>query len=463
MIRRRDEELIQAAFDRQMSETEFEQFEARLHDEPDLRALYYEYSNLHHALIEEYDGSSVLPPRRRALRSFSPVRSGIVQSLLSAAAILVALLTVAWFIGVRPSIPRARVVFGPETHGQVINPEGGRDASGLVPGSQLVLSHGSAELTMASGVRGIIEGPARLECLGKNEVRLERGRAWFHVPEGAEGFTCLTDTLDIEDLGTAFGVVAKPAAPEELHVLEGRVRIHPIGRTHETRDLHAGEGVSWNGRSFGILPRTPRFATSLPRRVQVFYDDFSEADETRLDGKLPDHGAGPWTVSLGDPAIFGQLLDTSGAAKKAFAAIDSHLDELNHVLLVTIHTKQPDSRLFHSDGWAGVSLFTGEQEHIFVGDPFGPESGWAIQPLGGQAVSPTPPLHGKRTVTLRYDFHDGLAELFEGADTHGEALASEWIAPGLAFDRIRIANDEGGDIAIDYLRVSVLVATPDAR
>ena len=456
MSRRRDEELIQSAFDRTMSETQFEQFEARLHDEPELRALYMEYARMHHALVEEHEDHSFAPTKLRSLRDPEAPRRSWTQSILSAAAILVLLLGVAHFIGIKPAPPRTAVIFGPETNGQILNGPDKGDPDALVPGSRLVLAHGSAELTLPSGVRAVIEGPANLESLGKNEVRMDAGRGWFHVPPGAEGFTCHSGALRIIDLGTEFGVIANPDGRRDVHVFEGRVRVQTDGQLAASRDLHAGESITWNGGTFANTPPSPSFVTTLPHRRLVFYDDFSEADDTPLHGKSPDLGAGPWDVTLGDPRIHNEMIDTSGAGKRAFAPIDCRLDDINHILLVTIETDNPDARTFHSEGWAGVSLFTGGQEHVFVGDPFGPGSTWAIQPLGGQAATPTPPLRGKRAVTLRYDYRTGLAELFEGTDTRGHAVASEWISPRVAFDRIRIGNDEGGDIALRRLSVSVL-------
>ena len=102
-----------------------------------------------------------------------------------------------------------------------------------------------------------------------------------------------------------------------------------------------------------------------------------------------------------------------------------------------------------SFGWAGVSLFSDGEERVFVGDPNGQEEGWALHPAGYNARHACPLLEGKTTVTLRYDYRSGLAQLFEGTDTSGPALASEWIAPGLHFDRIRIANGSQADGALD--------------
>ena len=73
---------------------------------------------------------------------------------------------------------------------------------------------------------------------------------------------------------------------------------------------------------------------------------------------------------------------------------------------------------------------------------------------------PSPPLQGKRTVSLRYDYRTGLAELFEGLHCAGQPLASEWIPAGLKFDRLRIGNGEGGDLAVRRLEVRVLTHSP---
>ena len=61
-------------------------------------------------------------------------------------------------------------------------------------------------------------------------------------------------------------------------------------------------------------------------------------------------------------------------------------------------------------------------------------------------------------MTLRYDYRSGLAELFEGWSCQGQAFAAEWIPAGLKFDRLRVANGEGGDIALRRLEVRILTS-----
>ena len=134
--------------------------------------------------------------------------------------------------------------------------------------------------------------------------------AWFNVPPGAEGFTCLPVSLELEDLGPGFGVIARQGSPVELHVLKGRDRVHPLDWSAECRDLHSGGSPSWEGSSFGGLPRTARrrsssstcppvpgparFATLyFPPRVRVFDEAFGGHDDIRLDGKKPDPRGGP--------------------------------------------------------------------------------------------------------------------------------------------------------------------------
>lgn len=464
MSQRQDEELIQALFDHSISETEFEQLEGRLLDDDAFRSLFHEYARLNNVLTEEFEGRAMVSqPQLRALADPPNVRPQFIQSLLSAAAIIAALLVAAYFITVsvnRPG-PITRVDFGPETSAQIVHAEAGAPPSELHQSSVLTIDRGTVALTLPSGVKALVEGPAQVVGQGENSLQLLSGRAWFDVPTNAIGFTCSTPTLEIVDLGTRFGVVAEQELPQSVHVLDGKIRVTPHGHPDLVQELTEGQGLVWTGKEFETAKDNPAFLSSHPRRSEILIDDFSEADGTPMHGKSPDRGAGPWEVVEGSPVINQQTLDTSGHAKRLFAPLGfPRLDDLNHVLLLTIQTETPDNQTFHSEGWAGVSLHTGDQERIFVGDPggLGGSEGrsWAIHPVGGQAVAPSPPLMGKRIVTLRYDYRTGLAELFEGNNTNGKALASEWISPNLEFDRLRISNGNGGDIALKLVSVYIL-------
>lgn len=461
MSYRSDLELILGALDRTISEAEFEQLEARLGQEPELRTLYLKHSQLQHVLTEEFEGVHPLPDRFRALEHAPVPRRVVFGTVLAAAAIVMLMGVVAFFITVKGPTPQAAVTFGPLASGELAEGTVGQANTRMDVGSQLTLARGTAEIRMPSGVRALVEGPAVIKVSERNAVQLTRGKAWFDVPRGAEGFICQTASLVVEDLGTRFGVHAREEGRSEVFVQSGHVRAWPLKRPEDAIDLRTGDRRAWNGVQFVAPEIGAEFVSSHPRIELVFQDNFAEADGTPLHGKSPTRGLGPWEVAQGNPSLIDQLVDTSGEQIKAFAPLPPGiLNSRDHVLLVTVEVEEPDSRQFHSEGWAGVSLFTGEEERIFLGDPFGPGVSWALHPFGSTAVMPSPPLHGKRTVSLRYDYRTGLAELFEGLHCHGDAVASEWIPAGLNFDRLRIGNGEGGDLALRRLEVRLLTHEP---
>ena len=124
MSLRQDEELIQALFDHSISETEFEQLEGRLLDDDEFRALFHQYARLNNVLTEEFEGRSQIgSPKLRALGPAQRPRQPIMQSFLSAAAIVVALLVAAYFITVSVQKPAlvTGVVFGPDTSAAIVH------------------------------------------------------------------------------------------------------------------------------------------------------------------------------------------------------------------------------------------------------------------------------------------------------------------------------------------------------
>ncbi|MDQ8191746.1 FecR domain-containing protein [Roseibacillus persicicus] len=439
----KNEALLQSLFDGDCSPAEVEEAKELLRSDRKWRKLYLDYSRLHHSLCEKYEGAE----GKVVQAEFSQQRRFGVRELLGlAAAILV--LGVLTALALRPvGDPATLVQYGPESRGVISHVNGSGSEGRLFQGSTLKLTRGAVSLTFPTGVTALVEGPAELRVTGENALHLEKGRAFFQVPEGAEGFICTTESLLVEDLGTEFGVLA--GREEEVHVIKGSVRLKPIDGTGGFQDLREGEGLAWRDSALELSVPSRDFASDFAGRVTIFADDFDEPDGTDLHGKRPDIGDGRWEVTLGDATIRDNILDTSGAFRKAaFVAVPPMLNELSHVLLLTIEAETSQAAM-HTPGWAGVSLYTGEVERIFVGDPNGPGISWGLHPAGWQAQNACPQLAGETIVTLRYDYRTGLTELFEGDTTTGEALASEWIAPGLVFDRLRIANGSQLDAAID--------------
>ncbi len=439
---RDDEACIQRLLDGKLGEAEFQRVEDRLCTDAAFRRLYLSYVKSHHLLIEKFESSRVELSHLPA----GPVLLRRRRAFFALAAAVAAMLTALVFVRMAVPEPRAELVYGPESRGRLDHPAGRVGGGSMWIGSVLDLERGSVSITLPSGVRGYIEGPGKLELQEANRLHLHAGRAWFEVPQGAEGFVCATNAFFVKDLGTEFGIIADPGQPEEVHVLKGKVRLHPIERPGEERELETGQGTAWKDNELAEPIRPGAFSTAFPEKIVVFHEDFSEADGTPLHGRKPNIGSGAWEVLHGKMEIRGGCVDTRGQHRNAaFAPLGSpRLDDLTHILLLTVEAEGPGDV-----GWAGVSLYTGNQERIFVGDPCGPDGDWALHPVGWQAINACPLLAGKSKVTLRYNYRTGLAELFEGEETTGMPLASQWIAPGLAFDRIRLANGSQRDAIHD--------------
>jgi hypothetical protein len=97
----------------------------------------------------------------------------------------------------------------------------------LEPGL-LRLESGLAQVVFYSGARVVIEGPAELELISRNEARCRGGRIVADVPPQARGFRIETAQGSVTDLGTSFGLEVKESRTE-VHVFKGRVELRNRG------------------------------------------------------------------------------------------------------------------------------------------------------------------------------------------------------------------------------------------
>jgi hypothetical protein len=105
-------------------------------------------------------------------------------------------------------------------------------------GSALHLLTGVAQITFESGATSIIEGPAQL-TLCSNSIELNRGRVSAVVPKSASGFSVLTPSSEVIDLGTEFGVSVEDNGTSEVHVFSGEV----ITRSRNSAGTTYGEPI----------------------------------------------------------------------------------------------------------------------------------------------------------------------------------------------------------------------------
>ena len=99
-----------------------------------------------------------------------------------------------------------------------------------VPGDALgkgkqSLEIGLARLGFRNGVTVTLQGPAEFEVLSTSKMIFTSGILTASIPKSAIGFEVLTPTMDVVDLGTAFGVSVGGNGETDVCVFEGEVEV----------------------------------------------------------------------------------------------------------------------------------------------------------------------------------------------------------------------------------------------
>ena len=96
-------------------------------------------------------------------------------------------------------------------------------------GQRVRLDRGVVQLTLESGARVLVEGPADFVASSRWETQLDLGRVAASVPRSARGYTVLTPTVEIVDLGTEFGVEVEKSGASQFHVFDGEIVARRLG------------------------------------------------------------------------------------------------------------------------------------------------------------------------------------------------------------------------------------------
>lgn len=130
-----------------------------------------------------------------------------------------------------------------------------------LPKGLLNISRGTLRLDFYSGVRVVLEGPARLELLSADLARLDEGKLTAKVPPPAQGFTVLNGNLRVVDRGTQFGMSVSGKENCTVHVFDGEVELQGEVPEATARNLFEGEAVLINaGKSTAISADRRSFA-----------------------------------------------------------------------------------------------------------------------------------------------------------------------------------------------------------
>lgn len=280
---------IFALLDGTIAADEHHELEQHLLASEEARGRYVELAALH-SLLEldaEQAGHGVLQRPVPVELVLARQRRRLVRfAAFSAAAILIATAFVLRLVFLPPAatatLAKSEGTVLSVTHSSSLSkppPDGA-----LAPGSTLNIIQGTIELTFESGVRAIVQAPETLTVIDHRSVAMRRGTAWFQVPANAAGFEVRTPEMRVIDLGTEFGVIARPDAADEVHVFKGKVRVEANHGAMEGTNLAANEARATfvNGRISGIPPAPERFLTKLPAGLTYLHWSFDETDPAAI-------------------------------------------------------------------------------------------------------------------------------------------------------------------------------------
>jgi hypothetical protein len=126
----------------------------------------------------------------------------------------------------------------------------------LFRGDRVRLKSGTVQLTYETGTKVVVEGPVDMVMSTGVEAKLASGKIAAAVPRFARGYTIVTPTAEVVDLGTEFGVSVDENGTSEVHVFDGdvvtrRAGLHGFGAiVHAKQD----EAVEIDGQADGPRP-----------------------------------------------------------------------------------------------------------------------------------------------------------------------------------------------------------------
>ncbi|NWK55068.1 FecR domain-containing protein [Verrucomicrobiaceae bacterium N1E253] len=308
MNRHQLEQQIQDCLDGRLSDTEQRELFSYLKQDPEAMRLYCLSSAMDTGLSRLAKGELSLSSDAEnfaELAQRSQKQKMARVSILSAAAILaISLVVMRLFFVDSEQPPSVAFQTSPGTQFTLTHDGANNQPVGqsMQPGSRLRLSQGCTELNFGSGVKAIVMAPADLTLHSDKQLYLGQGTAWFHVPKGAEGFTVKTRELDIVDLGTEFGVLAKANDHDEVHVLDGKIEVTALRLRKESTTLIAGEArrIDPVGRLVTIPTKRENFLASLPSSLPFLHWSFDQQRGYQVSGNHPAAGE-IHTKAIGSP------------------------------------------------------------------------------------------------------------------------------------------------------------------
>jgi hypothetical protein len=235
--------LVEALVDGTATPQQRDRLEARLSQEPEARAFYVAYLDLHAHLQWRTRGEA----RREADGERRQPYLSFFRKAAVAAGLLLAVGLVAGLLLHRPGADEREPPDLPDAPppGSVAVLIGNSNTvwdkdmtlptqtgSALPPG-RLKLKAGVAEIAFHGGGEVVLEGPADLDLRGIDQAVLYLGKLLAQVPEGARAFQIRMPGMVVSDVRGECGLWADHSGRSEVHVFHGLVGADPTDRQGE--------------------------------------------------------------------------------------------------------------------------------------------------------------------------------------------------------------------------------------
>lgn len=168
---------------------------------------------------------------------------------------------------------------GPQRHARLIDATDAQWAGGAritvgqgIADGPLRLVAGSAQLRFESGAVVTLNGPSEIEVLGDNRLFLRNGNIIPFVPPAAKGFTVVSPTGEVIDLGTEFSVSVDARGQTDVYVIDGEVDVAK-GHADRANPVRMTQGF---GTRLGSTEGAPTLTQS-----PLVIDDFEGAGSLR--------------------------------------------------------------------------------------------------------------------------------------------------------------------------------------
>ncbi len=463
--------LIDRAVEGTLTPTEVSSLQELLKCDFLLRQQYYETLATEHLLDEQFGKNVRMEQALRRNRSRGTALSGSNRSAaLSLAAAFVLIASILAGLHLMKTLNKP-VRFVSTSESRIFVDGSAHESASMKPGQRLSLREGTIKIMLNPYTTALLTAPAEIRIRDKRgNVDLLSGAAYFEVnAKGSDA--CITLHAAgrvIRDIGTKFGVIATSPNAGEAHVFSGAISISKEDSdSEELKHLSSGSAVTWSDQTDlnGIALNSQKFLTSLPKSFTLLADDFDDPDGTSIDGKATDIGS-PWNVVAANNIVLGTNV-SQGKFDSSHGSRELHADfRYDPPIAGKSNVYVADFLILPPTVSQTVDAYPNGQSKIFFrgvgGAPLVALSAaikdndqWRIVNEVTGTASPLLSESPSRKVALRfvYDSRNGKATLRPVSASSPRAYISLTLQAGLRFSSLSILNFDGGDIALDSLRI----------